>query len=468
MPNSVFIVTRPVIAASLWLVAVTVCLSQEWSAEGVRINEVLPGEMAFKGADQPSVSTQLMSELELLADSGKYVANSITGCSSSTTTFRLRGRIDTDAIATTQSPANVATFGELGSVVGLRRARIGAEGELAMGGRYITEIDLASGNLVLRDIFVGLGETQSGGELRGGHYREPFSLEMATGANYFAFLERSVINVLDPARNWGLGLFRASLDETNTFALGVFQAGADQNDFQGGDGSTVGLTGKWTTAPINEEDGGKLLHLGLAFSERLPEHGFIIVNQQSQSPLLDLGDSARSPFVPTIRLPASFQQLLNVQVATANGPFWTQAEWYGTWIDQLGGGPVFFHGCHADCGCFVTGEHRQYQSSSGALGPVRVNRPFIRGHDHDDRPLGWGAWELTARFAYLDFEDPNTPFGSAGQFVGIQLPESTFGVNWYFADCARLMFNYSYAVPHEPNTGTSVASIYAARLGVFW
>ena len=46
--------------------------------------------------------------------------------------------------------------------------------------------------------------------------------------------------------------------------------------------------------------------------------------------------------------------------------------------------------------------------------------------------------------------------------------ESTFGVNWYLADHLRLMFNYSYAIPDEPNTGTSVANIFGSRLAVFW
>jgi phosphate-selective porin OprO and OprP len=394
--------------------------------------------------------------------------DSTTGHPATGTTFRLRGRIETDVIATTQSRANESIFGDLGNVVGLRRARIGAEGNLGIGGRYITEIDLASGNVVLRDVFMGLGEAQDAGEFRVGHYREPFSLELATGANYFAFLERSVINVLDPARNWGLGLFRAGLSDSSTLALGIFQAGTDPNDFHGGDGSTVGLTGRWTAAPIFEGDGQRLLHLGLAFSERLPEQGVVIINQQTQSPLLDLGDSATSTFLPQIRIPANFQQLLNLQCATANGSFWTQAEWYGSWIDQRGGGPVFFHGCHADCGFFITGEHRQYQGASGAFGPVQVNRPLLRCRANRDRPAGWGAWELTARFAYLDFQDSDTPTGPGGQFVGIRLPESTFGVNWYLADHISLMFNYSYAVPEEPNSGTSVANVFATRLGVFW
>jgi len=48
------------------------------------------------------------------------------------------------------------------------------------------------------------------------------------------------------------------------------------------------------------------------------------------------------------------------------------------------------------------------------------------------------------------------------------LPESTFGVNWYLADHLRPMFNYSYALPDDPNTGTSAANIFATRLAMFW
>jgi phosphate-selective porin OprO/OprP len=41
-------------------------------------------------------------------------------------------------------------------------------------------------------------------------------------------------------------------------------------------------------------------------------------------------------------------------------------------------------------------------------------------------------------------------------------------VNWYLSDQVRILFNYSYAVPDEMNTGTSVANIFATRLAVFW
>jgi phosphate-selective porin OprO/OprP len=383
-------------------------------------------------------------------------------------TVRLRGRIDTDAIWSNQSPANEATFGDLRDVVGLRRARIGVEGDFGDNSRYVAEIDLASGHVVPRDIYAALGRPQETGETQIGHFREPFSLEGGTSARFFAFMERSPINLLDPARNWGLGFFRENQDTNTSLSLGVFHAGTNAGDFQGGDGSTVGFTGRLTTAVVNENSGERLLHLGIALSERVPENGIIILNQQPRSPLLVLGDSSTSPFVPVIRIPASFQQLINLQFAAANGPLWTQAEWYGSLINQTGGDWVFFRGFHVDGGIFLTGEHREYVSSTGTLGRVRVNRPWLRGRVDDDRPQGWGAWGLTARFAYLDFFDPDTPPGPNGQKIGIHLPQLTLGLNWYLSDRVQFIFNYSYAEPDEMNTGKSTASIFATRLAAFW
>jgi phosphate-selective porin OprO/OprP len=345
---------------------------------------------------------------------------------------------------------------------------LGIEGDLAIGGRYVAEIDLASGDVVVRDLFVAVGDAQESGEYLAGHYLEPFSLELDTSSNSFAFLERSPVNVLDPERNWGVGLLHVGSDDFGTLALGVFRDGIDANDFEGGEGSNIGVTGKLTVAPVNEGNGERLLHLGLALSERVPENGVIVVSQRPQSSLLDLGDGGNSPFVPRIRVPADFQQLLNLQFALARGAFWTQAEWYGSWIDQQGGGTVFFHGFHADCGVFLTGEHREYVSQSGVFGAVKVKRPLIRWFGGCHRPPGWGAWELAARISYLDFQDPDTPRGAGGALVGIRMPQSTLGVNWYLADRIRLMFNYTCAEPDEPNTRSSVAHLFATRLNVFW
>ena len=409
MRHSAFTSVSLVTAAWICCCAAANCSSQEIFFRGWATVPAVDNGLISESIEPFSFPEQNPGGTGELTDSKSHGTDSNTGQMARGRTFQLRGRLDIDAIGTTQSPANVATFGDFGNVVGVRRAWIGAQGDLAIGGRYIAEIDLASGSVIVRDMFVGLGDVQDRNEFRAGRFLEPFSLEIGTPTYVFPFLEPSAVSLLDPLRNWGLGHFQSDLSETTMFALGVFQAGTDPNDFQIGDGSTVGLTGKLTAAPINEGDGERLVHLGLAFSERLPERGVIIIGLQPQTTLLGVGDSPSSPFAPRIPIPASFQQLLNLQCAVANGPFWTQAEWYGTWINQRGGGPVFFHGCHADCGYFLTGEHRQYQGTSGVFGPVKVNRPLICCHATRDRPAGWGAWELTARFTYLDFQDSDTP-----------------------------------------------------------
>jgi phosphate-selective porin OprO/OprP len=145
-----------------------------------------------------------------------------------------------------------------------------------------------------------------------------------------------------------------------------------------------------------------------------------------------------------------------------------QAEWYGTTVDQIGGGPVFLHGCYAYVSYFVTGEARAYDRKEGAFDRIRVLSPFLWLKGHPNLGRGPGAWELVARFAYLDFNDPNMPKTSDGLKQGDSLAETTLGVNWYLNENARLMFNYVHAIPVDPNFGPSAADAFFFRTEVFW
>ncbi len=384
--------------------------------------------------------------------------------------IRLRGRIDTDFIWVDQSAANEAILGEFSDTVGLRRARIGAEGNLSPESRYVAEIDLASGEVVIRDFYFAWGKVNETGEFKFGHMREPFSLEGGTSANSFAFMERSSINDLDPARNWGAEYVRCGSAENYTVSVGIYQAGTDPSDLQFESGSETALTAKWTGLPWYEDEGRRLMHLGFVVSPRFADYGVVILKQKPRSPLLDLGDSSNSPFVPTIRIPANFQQTINAQWAVVQESFWAQAEWYGTLIEQLSGPPVFYHGAYLDVGYFLTGEFRRYLTQSGVFGPVIVNRPVICGfssHEQQHEP-GYGAWELTGRLSYLDYFDVSAPPNSQGQPVGTLLPQATIGVNWYLADRLRVLFNYTYSVPDVAGAGASDAHLFGMRLGMFW
>lgn len=385
-------------------------------------------------------------------------------------TFQLRGRFETDALAPVQSDANRETYGDLPAQAGPRRARIGGQGEIFPDTRYVAEIDLASGQVVLRDLYLGVGDSQDRREYKFGHMREPFSLEGATSSNTFAFLERSSINTLDPARNWGVGFTEYGSDEMWTLAGGIFQAGTDSSDLQFGLDSTTAFTLRGTRLAWYEDDGRKLMHFGFAISERIADQGVINFRQQPTSSLLTFGDSSDSPFQPKISIPANFQQLINLQWAYADGPFWSQAEWYGSVVAQVGGDPVFFHGSHLDVGYFLTGEHRHYLTKTGVIGQIDVKRPFVSGFSSKphSEPLGYGAWEVASRISYQDFIDGATPANEQGQIPGVMLPQLTVGVNWYLADQLRVMFNYVYSSPQTVDSGMSSISLFGVRVAVFW
>lgn len=144
-------------------------------------------------------------------------------------------------------------------------------------------------------------------------------------------------------------------------------------------------------------------------------------------------------------------------------------EWYGSLIDQSASPPVLFHGSYVQAGYFLTNEHRSDHRESGTFGSVTVARPLLPNLSSSpiDSPRGCGAWELTARFGYLDFFDNNVPHGSQGQLVGVHLSQATLGLNWYLADRLRILNNYSLVAPDEPNGGSTLAHLFSTRLAFF-
>jgi phosphate-selective porin OprO/OprP len=81
---------------------------------------------------------------------------------------------------------------------------------------------------------------------------------------------------------------------------------------------------------------------------------------------------------------------------------------------------------------------------------------------------GPGAWELSARLAYLDFDSPNLPRGSNGLPVGTRTTTITLGLNWYLNDNARVMLDWVHAIPTLAPFGSSTADLVTVRTAVFW
>lgn len=383
--------------------------------------------------------------------------------------IEVRGRIHADAILVNQSQRNQAVIGDVQDATGFRRARLGAQGFVGEQVNWVAEFDFAGGTVSFKDVFAAVDELPLVKRVRIGRLGEPFSLEGATNSNYFTFAERSPIMALDPARTWGISVFSYTENQRTTLAVGAFRSGASNasgDDF--GDRDDMAYTARATILPWFDaaSDGRYLLHLGAAFSQRFPHDDVVAINQGPQSNLLPISDNPGSPFLPTITVPASQQQLYNLEAALVLGPWSFQAEWSATHIDQIGGGPVFLHGCYVFASYFLTGENRHYATKDGTFAMTKVRSPFLCLNGKES-VRGPGAWEVTARLAYVDFADANIP-PSNGLKVGDRDVEFTIGLNWYLNDYMRIMFNYVHAVPVDPNFGPSVAEAFIIRAAIFW
>lgn len=383
-------------------------------------------------------------------------------------TIQLRGRIEAEASMASQSAASKQVLGDLVNGYGFRRVRLGAQGTIGDSASWVSEVELAGGSVRLRDVFVGLDAIPGVRQIRIGHFREPYSLEGMTSSNFITFLERSPLNVLSPARNWGVCGYWWPDDERVLFTLGAFRDGTSSAGQSSGDDSSWAYTARLTGLPIYEdtEAGFELAHVGGAFSQRTPPNGVLNFAPRTGSSLLTVEDNPGSPFLPAVTVNTESYQLYNLQAAYVWNSFSVQGEWMAASVQQTDAGPIFVHGVYAYASYFLTGEHRGYNRTRGSFDQVNVLRPVIK--NKDDPRGGFGAIELAARFSYMDFNSPNLPLDSNGRPVGTTLYEMTFGATWYLNSYTRLMFNYTAGMPEKVGFIPVTAHLFGLRAAVYW
>ncbi len=81
---------------------------------------------------------------------------------------------------------------------------------------------------------------------------------------------------------------------------------------------------------------------------------------------------------------------------------------------------------------------RPYNRTAGVLGRVKPLQNFKPGE-------GWGAWELAARYSYIDLNDNPINGGRLGTITG--------GINWYLNPNTKFQFNYVHAMVAHPGVG---------------
>jgi phosphate-selective porin OprO/OprP len=333
--------------------------------------------------------------------------------------LKIGGRLQTDWFFSSEDQDIKLNVGEQEDGVEFRRARIYFSGLIYENVEYKLQLDFEGGDADFKDAYLGLTDFPLG-NLRMGHFKEPFSLEELTSSKDITFLERALPNTFAPSRNTGFMLHKAASNERMTTAIGLFRDTDNYGEAQDDGGYNV--TGRITTLPIYREKGACLLHLGAAYSHRKPDdsYGF------EASPEAHLADD----FVDTGSIAGDRVELWGLEAAWVNGPFSIQSEYIMADAGRFTGSDLHFDGYYVQASYFLTGEHRNYKTSEGAFSRIKTAKNYsYKG--------GPGAWEVKARYSELDLNDSN--------ITGGELDNISTGLNWYLNPNTKIMWDYVHA-----------------------
>jgi phosphate-selective porin OprO and OprP len=323
------------------------------------------------------------------------------------------------------------------------------------------------------DMYADIKDIPYAGRVRVGHFKEPFSLEdYGTSDVYLTFLERSTANdAFSPNRNYGVMVWNDPFEQRMVYGVGAFKENTNTNIGNAFDYGTsaYAATGRIGFNPWYENDGRCVFYFGGAYSFRHFDDSSALDRYRYASRIpIRVG----SPILlDTTSLTASSAQLFNAQAALVCGPFSMQGEYYVSQGEGVARGLTAvgvprelnpeLNGGYVQATLFLTGEHRTYVRETGGFGRIRPLEPFYfvpRGGAGSGLGscFGKGAWELAARFDYLDLNSP--AFGTipavrgvsgsgaaAIATVGIER-DLLFGVNWYLNSNVKMQWNYTHAV----------------------
>jgi phosphate-selective porin OprO/OprP len=424
---------------------------------------------------------------------------------------RLSGFFQEDTGWFNQDAKSKDQLGNVQNGTGFRRARLQALGKLSEFTNFSIEMDFAFPG---RPSFMDVWGEQTNlplGTVRIGQYRQPITMDSWTSIRHLEFLERSAPFIaFDPFRRVGIMNYWISDNQRTMLAGSIYAAGwtfwnsvnngatnQTQTQILGldnrfgttlGNGAAIALRGSHLLYYDDPSEGRYLMHVGGGWNGSQIGNNPADVGggtyRASTIPEFFVGDQAGAfntfagtpNVLDTGRYKAHSYELLHGEWAANYGSFHMQTEWVGTSVAQVGGPPVYYEGAYAQCGYFLTGESAGYNKQMGAMD---YNcKPFSEFFGLGSRKgiCGFGAWEVAARWSYLDLQSSRIKASNYVGTTGGGLPvgpavgtgpsatnpnpgvlnEGTLALNWYWNQFTRVQFNIifcnvssQYVLPNE-------------------
>lgn len=387
--------------------------------------------------------------------------------------FKPRGRIHLDAGYVSASGA--LNSRNVGFTTRARRIRLGFEGTMPGEIGYKAEADFANAGIAFGDVLLSYSPKNTPVTVRVGNFESLNSMEQISSSNSVTFIERSAFNdAFINARRLGAAV--AVHNKNNDFVaeFGLFSGHAIDNTLDN-DG-WIGAARVFYAPKIGDAQ----LHLGATYQYRdfssnnagVASASLLTpsVNQLARYRARPVSQLTDIRFVDTGSFAAKSDQILGFEAAMIFPKFyingeaqWLKAKGYdagntATGLDAFSvgnvavtpaGNPDFF-GIYAEIGTFLTGETRGYNKKLGIWSRPKVANPINKG--------GSGAFQLAARFDYLDLDSSQLKSGLTNNFTtgistlaaidtrlgrGGTQTSYLLGLNWYPMDYVRFMVNYS-------------------------
>lgn len=342
-----------------------------------RIDELESDLAAAKSANATQAAAVVDSPEEVSAPAASAPVNTLV--KSDGWSFTPRGRLMFDA-GTLSAPDSVSADAGFGNEV--RRARIGASGDLPGGFGYKFEVDFAGDEVAVADSILTYDDGSL--EIAIGQHNNFQSLEELTSSLHTSFMERAAFTDafgferrIGASASYGTGIFLAQLGVfTDNFA----DTGTDNR----------GIDGRIVVMP---EIGATQLHFAgsLHYNDLGDEDASV---RYRQRPLVHFTSTR---FVDSGKLAADNEFGIGLEAAAIAGPFHAVAEGYRQKVDMpiAGSNPAFFGG-YAEAGYFLTaGDTRGYKG--GKFDRVKPANPVGEG--------GFGSLQVNLRYDYLDLND---------------------------------------------------------------
>jgi phosphate-selective porin OprO/OprP len=294
------------------------------------------------------------------------------------------------------------------------------------------------------------------------------------------FMERASSQVI--AANIAAGDFRSALgvrSNDDRYWAGVYVTGptsgsnhANTTGGTGGNGEPLGAFGRVGFQALQAPDYSVHVGVDAAGLMKPSTTGGVRTITLSDRPELRIDPTSiittpgagTGGALGTVANPLSDAAVFGVELAGGYQNLFFQSEGFNYRIDRQGLPANTFWGGYVEGSWTVTGEHRNYVPAAGAYSGIVPAHPFSPSAGQ------WGAFELAARYSYIDLDDnigsaaaaAATPVTTALKTNGVAGGRQqvwTLGVNWYPNSNLRFTLDYLHGVIDKP--GTAAASVFS-------